>query len=82
MHGHFHRTVAARGWAGGITLITMLPVALAPRTGLDAYQPLATAVVGGLLIGTILSLFDIPIMHTYVDDLTRWLDRTFRGRGP
>ncbi|MCW3052925.1 MAG: multidrug efflux transporter [Chthonomonadales bacterium] len=64
----------------GITLVTMLPVALAPKTGLDAYQPLATAVVGGLLVGTILSLFDIPIMHTYVDDLTRWLNKTFRNR--
>ncbi len=64
----------------GITLLTMLPVALHPKTGLDAYQPLATAVVGGLLIGTILSLFDIPITHTLVDDLTRWLNKTFLNR--
>jgi HAE1 family hydrophobic/amphiphilic exporter-1 len=64
----------------GITLVTMLPVALAPKTGLDAYQPLATAVVGGLLVGTILSLFDIPIMHTYVDDLIGWLHKTFLNR--
>jgi len=64
----------------GITLIVMLPVAVAPKTGLDAYQPLATTVVGGLLVGTILSLFDIPIMHTYVDDFTRWLNRTFLNR--
>lgn len=65
----------------GIALVVLLPIALAPRTGLDAYQPLATAVVGGLLAGTILSLFDIPIMHTYLDDLNRWAGRTFR-RGP
>ncbi len=64
----------------GIALVVMLPIAIAPRTGLDPYQPLATAVVGGLLIGTILSLFDIPIMHTYVDDFTRWLNRTFLNR--
>ena len=64
----------------GITMIVMLPIALAPKTGLDAYQPLATTVVGGLLVGTILSLFDIPIMHTYVDDFTRWLNRTFLNR--
>jgi len=63
-----------------ISLIVMLPVALAPKTGLDAYQPLATAVCGGLIIGTILSLLDIPIMHTYVDDLLRWLNRTFLNR--
>lgn len=64
----------------GITLITMLPVALAPRTGMDAYQPLATAVVGGLILGTVLSLFDIPIMHTYMDDATRLLNRLFLNR--
>jgi len=29
---------------------------------------------------TILSLFDIPIMHTYVDDLTRWLNKTLLNR--
>ncbi len=64
----------------GITMIVMLPVAIAPKTGLDAYQPLAVAVVGGLLVGTILSLFDIPIMHTYLDDFVRWLNKTFRGK--
>ena len=64
----------------GITMVVMLPIALAPKTGLDAYQPLATTVVGGLLVGTILSLFDIPIMHSYLDDFTRWLNRTFLGR--
>ncbi len=64
----------------GITLIVMLPVALAPKTGLDAYQPLAMAVVGGLIVGTVLSLFDIPIMHTYVDDFTRWTNKVFLGR--
>jgi HAE1 family hydrophobic/amphiphilic exporter-1 len=64
----------------GITLLVMLPVAFAPKTGLDAYQPLAMAVVGGLISGTILSLFDIPIMHTYVDDYVRWLNKTFLNR--
>jgi len=64
----------------GITMVVMLPVAIAPKTGLDAYQPLAVAVVGGLLVGTILSLFDIPIMHTYVDDFVRWVNKTFLGR--
>jgi HAE1 family hydrophobic/amphiphilic exporter-1 len=64
----------------GITMIVMLPIALAPKTGLDAYQPLAVAIVGGLLVGTILSLYDIPIMHTYLDDLVRWLNKTYLGR--
>jgi HAE1 family hydrophobic/amphiphilic exporter-1 len=64
----------------GITLIVLLPIAIAPRTGLDAYQPLAVAVVGGLIMGTLLSLIDIPIMHTVVDDVVQWFHRTFLGR--
>lgn len=64
----------------GITLLVMMPIAFAPKTGLDAYQPLAMAVVGGLIAGTVLSLFDIPIMHTYVDDFVRWLHKTFLNR--
>jgi HAE1 family hydrophobic/amphiphilic exporter-1 len=58
-------------------MIVMLPVAIAPKTGLDAYQPLATAVVGGLFVGTILSLFVIPVMHSVMDDLMQWGSRTF-----
>lgn len=63
-----------------ITIIVMIPVAFFPKTGLDAYQPLATTILGGLTVGTILSLLDIPIMHTYVDDFIRWLNRTFLKR--
>jgi HAE1 family hydrophobic/amphiphilic exporter-1 len=43
--------------------------------GTDAYQPLATAVIGGLLMGTILTLVDIPIMHTLVDDMIKNFSR-------
>jgi hydrophobic/amphiphilic exporter-1 (mainly G- bacteria), HAE1 family len=63
-----------------ISIIVMIPVALFPKTGLDAYQPLGTTILGGLTVGTLLSLLDIPIMHTYVDDFIRWLNKTFLGR--
>jgi hydrophobic/amphiphilic exporter-1 (mainly G- bacteria), HAE1 family len=63
-----------------ITILVMIPVAFFPRTGMDAYAPLATVIIGGLLVGTILSLFDIPIMHTYVDDFVVWLNRRFLKR--
>jgi len=63
-----------------ITILVMIPVAFAPKTGLDAYAPLATVIIGGLIVGTILSLFDIPIMHTYVDDLVVWMNRRFLKR--
>ncbi|MEN6546566.1 MAG: efflux RND transporter permease subunit, partial [Armatimonadia bacterium] len=63
-----------------ITIIVMVPVAFFPKTGLDAYSPLATVIIGGLIVGTILSLFDIPIMHTYVDDLIVWMNRRILKR--
>ena len=58
-----------------ITIITMLPVALAPKTGMDAYQPLGTVIVAGLTVGTLLSLLVIPVMHALVDDLGRLVKR-------
>jgi HAE1 family hydrophobic/amphiphilic exporter-1 len=65
-----------------ITIIVMSLVGFNPKTGLDAYQPLGTVIVGGLLAGTILSLIDIPIMHTLIDDLVRWLQVKVLKRDP
>lgn len=56
-----------------ITILVMIPVAFFPKTGIDAYSPLGTVVIGGLAVGTILSLFDIPIMHAYIDDFVNWV---------
>lgn len=56
-----------------ITIFVMAQVAFVPKSGLDAYQPLGTVIIGGLIVGTVLSLLDIPIMHTVVDDLVRWV---------
>lgn len=58
-----------------VTIVALAPVAFFPKMGTDAYQPLATAVIGGLLMGTVLTLIDIPIMHTLVDDLLNRLKR-------
>jgi HAE1 family hydrophobic/amphiphilic exporter-1 len=47
----------------------LVPVAFWPQTGTDAYAPLATAILGGLSIGTVLALFVVPVIHTYTGDL-------------
>ncbi len=56
-----------------ISIVVLLPVAFVPRTGIDAYAPLATVVIGGLTIGTVLALFVVPVLHTYTDDLARFV---------
>jgi HAE1 family hydrophobic/amphiphilic exporter-1 len=52
-----------------ITVVVLIPVAFFPRTGIDAYAPLATVVIAGLSVGTVLALFVVPVLHTYTDDL-------------
>jgi HAE1 family hydrophobic/amphiphilic exporter-1 len=67
-----------------ISIVVLIPVAFFPRTGIDAYAPLATVTIGGLAIGTVLALFVVPVLHTYTDDLTRLLRALVRrvfGRG-
>ncbi len=58
-----------------ITIVTMAPVAFAPKSGIDAYQPLGTVIVAGLIVGTLLSLLVIPVMHAAVDDLGQMFSR-------
>jgi HAE1 family hydrophobic/amphiphilic exporter-1 len=62
-----------------ISIVVLIPVAFFPRTGIDAYAPLATVVIGGLAMGTVLALFVVPVLHTYTDDLAK-LVRTGLGR--
>jgi predicted RND superfamily exporter protein len=63
-----------------ITMIVMIPVAFFPKTGMDAYSSVGVVVIGGLLVGTMLSLLDIPIIHTYVDDIVKVTNRVFLRR--
>ncbi len=57
----------------------MLPIALKIGADADFRAPMAIAVIGGLATSTVLSLFYIPVVFTYVDDARRWLTRR---RGP
>jgi multidrug efflux pump subunit AcrB len=52
-----------------ISIVVLIPVAFFPRTGIDAYAPLATVSIGGLAVGTVLALYVVPVLHTYADDL-------------
>ncbi|MCL5283214.1 MAG: efflux RND transporter permease subunit [Armatimonadetes bacterium] len=65
-----------------ITILVMIPVAFFPETGMDAYSSLGTVVIGGLTVGTLLSLIGIPVMHTYIDDLSTGMARIFRRSAP
>ncbi len=47
----------------------MLPIAMGLGADPSFRMPMATAVIGGLITSTLLSLFVVPVVFTYVDDL-------------
>jgi multidrug efflux pump subunit AcrB len=44
-------------------------------TGSQIRQPLGYAIVGGLLISQLLTLFTMPVVYIYIDRLSGWLER-------
>lgn len=57
-----------------VASIGMLPAALATGVGTDVQRGLATVVVGGLIVSTLLTLFILPTLYFSVE-------RFFEGRG-
>jgi HAE1 family hydrophobic/amphiphilic exporter-1 len=51
----------------------MLPTALSIGQGSEFRQPMAIAVIGGLITSTILSLVLVPVVYEFVDDFERWI---------
>jgi len=51
----------------------MLPTALTLGKGSEFRQPMAVAVIGGLITSTVLSLLLVPVVYEFVDDFERWL---------
>jgi HAE1 family hydrophobic/amphiphilic exporter-1 len=53
----------------------MLPTALGLGRGAEFRAPLATPVIGGLILSTMLTLLVIPCVYTYFDDFSRFVSR-------
>ncbi|MES2341451.1 MAG: efflux RND transporter permease subunit [Pseudomonadota bacterium] len=51
----------------------MLPTAFALEKGAEFRQPMAVAVIGGLITSTLLSLVLVPVVYEMVDDFEMWL---------
>ena len=51
----------------------MLPTAFALEKGAEFRQPMAVAVIGGLITSTVLSLVLVPVVYEFVDDFEQWL---------
>jgi len=69
-----------------MTTVTMImgmtPVAIGLGRGSEWRSPMAVAVIGGLILSTMLTLLVIPCMYSVFDDLQSWLRRLFLRRPP
>ena len=56
-------------------LFGTLPIALGIGAGGDARQPMGVAVVGGLFLSQLMTLYITPVFYVYFDELNRWFAR-------
>lgn len=59
------------------TVLGMVPIAIGLGAGAELRQPMAVAIIGGLLTSTLLSLVVVPVLYTLLED--GWLKLTKRS---
>ncbi len=61
------------------TILALMPIALGTGEGAEIQSPLATVVIGGLLLSTLLTLVLIPVVYLVMDGLStrtkKWIKR-------
>lgn len=63
----------------GATILGALPLALGTGAGSELRSPVGVALVGGLLVSQVLTLFTTPIIYLYLDRLSSRLSTSFLG---
>jgi multidrug efflux pump subunit AcrB len=61
-------------------LLGGLPLAVGMGTGSELRQPLGIAIVGGLIVSQMLTLYTTPVVYLYLDRLWLWCGYLLTGR--
>jgi len=56
-----------------VALLGALPLALGSGEGSELRRPLGIAIIGGLIVSQLLTLYTTPVVYLYVDRLQKWL---------
>ncbi len=60
-------------------ILAGLPLMLGSGTGSELRRPLGFAMVGGLVVSQMLTLFTTPVVYLYLDRASQWFARRKRG---
>ncbi len=61
-------------------LFGALPLALGAGDGAELRRPLGIAIVGGLLVSQVLTLYTTPVVYLYLDRWSLWAKRRREAR--
>jgi multidrug efflux pump len=61
-------------------LLSGLPLALGTGYGSELRRPLGVAIVGGLIVSQMLTLYTTPVIYLYLDRLRLWGLNLVKGR--
>jgi multidrug efflux pump len=59
-------------------MLGALPLAFGTGEGSELRRPLGIAIVGGLVVSQVLTLYTTPVVYLYMDRLSAWSARTWR----
>jgi Cu/Ag efflux pump CusA len=57
-----------------------VPMMVGTGVGSEIRQPLGYAIVGGLLLSQLLTLYTTPVVYLYLDRLSLWIAARMRSR--
>jgi multidrug efflux pump len=55
-----------------------LPLALSFGEGAEIRRPLGIAIIGGLIVSQLLTLYTTPVVYLYLDQFRLWSNRQWR----
>jgi multidrug efflux pump len=63
-------------------MLGALPLAFGSGDGAETRKPLGIAIVGGLAVSQVLTLYTTPVIYTYLDQFGAWCTRMWARRPP